>query len=33
LLAAGLGPLYAFLATLADQAALELGNTAHDGEH
>src|SRR6478735_6410930 len=33
LLAVGLGPLDAFLTTLADQAALKLGNTAHDGEH
>jgi hypothetical protein len=33
LLAVGLGPLDAFLATLADQAALKLGNAAHDGEH
>src|SRR6476619_2789450 len=31
LLAVGLGPLDAFLATLPDQAALKLGDTAHDG--
>jgi hypothetical protein len=31
--ALALGPLNAFLAALPDQAALELGNAAHDRQH
>jgi hypothetical protein len=31
--ALALGPLDALLAALADQAALEFGNAAHDGQH